>query len=414
MSIYRIYTVEDLIERNIIEPPMDGNHGEAHPKTSDFVETGIPFIMANNLLNGEVNYTSCAYISDNTASVLRKGFSKNGDVLLTHKGTVGRTAIVGDEFNEIILTPQVTYYRVKGEMNNYFLKYYFDSSFFQSILSAAAGTGSTRPYIGITAQRKLPILYPPVETQNKIVNALRPLDLKIKANNKLILAISDIISLIYQNWFNDFCFTNATEELVFNDKFERKIPRGWDVMQFQEFLTPHTEKIGETTAPIYSTTNNGVALRDEKFNKNLAKSQGNNKKVVKDDLIFGLSREILNFGVFSNEIGSVSPAYQIFKINQSVILPFMLELEMRINMPYYMDILQLGSREGQGIRKDYLMNKYFLVPKMEIQQEFFKHYETFQKKIAKLKEENAVLAEIRDTLLPKLMSGELPLKEGEE
>lgn len=274
--------------------------------------------------------------------------------------------------------------------------------------------GAAQQNINVGIVEEVLITQPSLPIQNKIVHILESFSRKIRKNSECISILESQIVAIYRSWFNDYNYQNPTGKLVFNSQLERYVPNDWDVVPFKRFLTQTSEKIGDTTAPIYSTTNRGIALRDEKFNKNLTKTQGNNKKVVKDDLIFGLSREILNFGVFTDEIGSVSPAYQIFKIDQSVILPFMLELELRINMPQYMDILQLGAREGQGIRKDYLMNKYFLVPKMEVQEQFFTLYNVFQRKIAKLKEENAVLAEIRDTLLPRLMSGELPVEVGEE
>jgi len=44
-------TVNDLVESDIIEKPMDGNHGNLHPKGSDFKENGIPFIMASDIKN---------------------------------------------------------------------------------------------------------------------------------------------------------------------------------------------------------------------------------------------------------------------------------------------------------------------------------------------------------------------------
>lgn len=275
-------------------------------------------------------------------------------------------------------------------------------------------TGSAQPKLSQSKLNEIPFPDISKDVQDAIALILLDFENKITVNQNEIEVLLESVKTIYKNWFNDYNYPKTTGELVFNSQLERDIPSDWDVVPFKRFLTPTSEKIGDASVPIYSTTNSGIALRDEKFNKNLTKSQGNNKKVVKDDLIFGLSREILNFGIFTDEIGSVSPAYQIFKIDQSIILPFMLELELRINMPQYMDVLQLGAREGQGIRKDYLMNKYFLVPKMKVQEQFFKLYDVFQRKIAKLKEENAVLAEIRDTLLPKLMSGELPVEVGEE
>ena len=110
-SEWKTYSVQELIDLGFLEEPYDGNHGELHPKSSDFVNSGVPFIMANDLKNGLVDFKSCAFIKEDQALSLRKGFSKNGDVLLTHKGTIGRTAIVDTPYSFIMLTPQVTYYR---------------------------------------------------------------------------------------------------------------------------------------------------------------------------------------------------------------------------------------------------------------------------------------------------------------
>lgn len=182
---WKTYTVQELVDMGWLEEPMDGNHGSIHPKASDYVSSGVPFIMANDLVDGKVNYNNCVYITEKQASGLRKGFAKPGDVLLTHKATIGRTAIVPDEYDTIVLTPQVTYYRAITGINNQYLKYYFDTNEFQQLFANWAGSGSTRAYLGITAQRKLPIVLPPIEIQNKIVNILSALDDKITLNNKI-------------------------------------------------------------------------------------------------------------------------------------------------------------------------------------------------------------------------------------
>src|SRR5699024_5260253 len=152
---------------------------------TDYVTQGIPFIMANDLVNGRVDYQHCAYISEKQAKTLKKGFSRPGDVLLTHKATIGRSAIVTDDYETIILTPQVTYYRTKKGILNRYLKYYFDCAYFQNILANWAGAGSTRAYLGISAQKKLPILLPPLEIQKKIAKVLSALDDKIELNNQI-------------------------------------------------------------------------------------------------------------------------------------------------------------------------------------------------------------------------------------
>lgn len=182
---WKEYTVQELIDLAMLDEPLDGNHGSLHPKASDYVDEGMPFIMANNLINGVVDLDGCAFISEEQAKMLRKGFAKPGDVLLTHKATIGRTAIVPDRYETIILTPQVTYYRVKQGIDNRYLKYYFDSPDFQATLNNWAGSGSTRAYLGITAQHKLPVILPPYSEQQKIANILEVLDRKIQINTEI-------------------------------------------------------------------------------------------------------------------------------------------------------------------------------------------------------------------------------------
>ncbi len=105
--------VKEFIDEGIIEVPMDGNHGEKHPTASEYVNNGIPFLMASDIHNGEVDINYCKYITRERAEKLDKGFAKNGDVLITHKATIGETAILqGLEEEYAVLTPQVTYYRI--------------------------------------------------------------------------------------------------------------------------------------------------------------------------------------------------------------------------------------------------------------------------------------------------------------
>lgn len=167
-------TVEKLVNQKIIEKPLDGNHGEIHPKKSDFTESGIPFVMASDLVKGAVNQETCNFISREQADSLRKGFAKNGDVLLSHKGTIGRSAILQTSLDYVVLTPQVTYYRIldNSVLDNRFLYYSFHSPKFQNEIKKIAGAGSTRAYIGITQQLQLHIPIAPIAEQKRIVAIL--------------------------------------------------------------------------------------------------------------------------------------------------------------------------------------------------------------------------------------------------
>jgi len=192
---WTVTTVGALVAEGVIEKPLDGNHGDIHPKSEDFVDWGIPFVMANNVQGGRVDLVNCSFIRKRQADSLRKGFSITGDVLLTHKATIGNTAIIGEiPFPYVMLTPQVTYYRVKdgNRLSNLYLRYFFDTSGFQTVLRALAG-GGTRSYIGISAQHQLPVVIPPtLSEQRAIAEALSDVDGLLGGLDRLIAKKRDL------------------------------------------------------------------------------------------------------------------------------------------------------------------------------------------------------------------------------
>ncbi len=191
---WEVVTVQDLVDRDILDKPIDGNHGEIHPKVSDFVPEGIPFIMASDLKGGLVDLKTCNFLTKERADRLRKGFSLPGDVLISHKATIGETAIVPEVEHYVMLTPQVTYYRVldRDALSNRYLRCYFDSPTFQKPLKNVAGDGSTRAYIGITKQRGLPVLLPKIDEQRELADISGCLDKRIRQAIAKKNAFSDI------------------------------------------------------------------------------------------------------------------------------------------------------------------------------------------------------------------------------
>ncbi|MBC5792734.1 MAG: restriction endonuclease subunit S [Nanohaloarchaea archaeon] len=173
--------VRDLIDEGVIEKIMDGNHGERHPTSEDFIEEGIPFVTSDAVWNSHVDWENAKKISEETYENLRKGFAEPGDVLLTHKGSVGRVGRVPEDKEKVMLSPQVTYYRINDEetLDPEYLKYFFRSSFCQKEM-AGHSQQSTRDYIGLTKQKTLKIHVPKIEEQRKIADALNSMDQKIE------------------------------------------------------------------------------------------------------------------------------------------------------------------------------------------------------------------------------------------
>jgi type I restriction enzyme S subunit len=171
-------SVGELVAEGALLKPFDGNHGEIHPRKADYTESGVPFVMASDLTNGGVDTDHCTFISQGLADSLRVGFAKDGDVLISHKGTIGRSGVVSTEFPYIMLTPQVTSYRVKdaSKLFNRFIRYYFMSPVFHREMVAGAADGSTRAYIGITKQLSLRFRFPVLAEQKTITAKLDVLD----------------------------------------------------------------------------------------------------------------------------------------------------------------------------------------------------------------------------------------------
>ena len=182
-SDWKETTIGGMFESGMITQIQDGNHGEIHPKVKDYVEEGIPFIMANSLHEGQIDFDKSKKLPQSITDKLRVGFSMPGDVLLSHKGTVGEVAIVPNEIEwpYIMLTPQVTYYRIDNtKLSNKFLYYVFSSIYFQNQLKRISSQ-STRAYVGITAQRTLRVVIPlNVPEMRKVVEILSKVDENLK------------------------------------------------------------------------------------------------------------------------------------------------------------------------------------------------------------------------------------------
>lgn len=163
-------TVRDAIKDGYIARPLDGNHGEKHPKGDDYVTEGVPFIMAQDLKDKKVDFEHCHFITEDQAKTLKKGWAKSGDVLLTHKGTIGRVAIVQpSQYENILLTPQITYYRCLKGIDNEYLAAFFTTDFFTQQLQSMI-TGTTRASVTITQQECLKLIIPSMDKQKRFVS----------------------------------------------------------------------------------------------------------------------------------------------------------------------------------------------------------------------------------------------------
>ena len=153
--------VVDLLKTKDLLLVQDGNHGEKHPKANQFIKNGTPFVMASHIKDGCFTPDQSKCLGKSVIKDLRIGHSFPGDVLLTHKGTIGEACIVPKNFKEIMLSPQVTMYRLSDHslLTAELLKQFFSTLIFKKEILEMSGQ-STRDYIGVKEQRNLHILFP--------------------------------------------------------------------------------------------------------------------------------------------------------------------------------------------------------------------------------------------------------------
>jgi type I restriction enzyme S subunit len=410
---------------------MDGNHGSIHPKGDDFVAAGVPFIMASDLVGGGIDTVNCSFISIEQAKSLRKGFAKRGDVLISHKATLGRTALVGEIPGDfVMLTPQVTYYRPKDatKLNNRYLKYYFDSEQFQQVLQSWAGAGSTRAYIGITDQLRLPVLLPPLPEQRAIASVLGALDDKIELNRRMNATLEAMARALFQSWFVDFdpvrakldgrppAALDSTTAALFPASFQDSelghIPKGWEVRSLDKTahylnglaLQKYPPGDGPTLPVIkIAQLRKGDSIGADRCNTNLPREY-----IVQDgDVLFSWSGS-LEVELWCGGPGALNQ--HLFKVTSPDFPKWFYYLWTLYHLDEFRLIAADKATTMGHIQRGHLTAAKVLIPPHPLLEAMTRTMSPLINQIIANRIQSRTLATLRDTLLPRLLSGELSVQ----
>lgn len=272
------------------------------------------------------------------------------------------------------------------------------------------------------------IRVPPYNEQIAVASILSALDNKIRLNFQINRKLEAIAQALFKSWFIDFDPVRAKAEgrdtglpehisslfpAYFVDSELGQIPEGWEALRFDAFIKEKRIRTEDRDVPEYACTNDGLRLRSEIFTKKLSKSSQSNKLVSKGDIVFGLSRQILNYGVMQQEFGSVSPAYKVFSVDQRVINADFIDTLMRARIEYYFQAVSASSREGQAVSNASVGRMLAIKPSVLVLNTYMDIRRTIASSLKINSRVNEVLISLRDTLLPKLISGELPIPDAE-
>ena len=216
---FETYTMEDALEEII-------DYRGKTPKKSD---SGIPTLSAKSVKNNHIDYSLCYYISpDEYKHFMVRGFPKVGDVLLTTEAPMGMVARL--DRDDIGIAQRLLTLRGKtGVLDNEYLLYFLQSSIGQSLLKARE-TGTTVTGIKQAEFRKIQIDIPEISVQKKIGGILRSLDQKIEINNKINKNLLEQATALYKYRFIELQPFNGT------------MPDDWHLGTVSEIIELHDSK----------------------------------------------------------------------------------------------------------------------------------------------------------------------------
>ena len=249
------------------------------------------------------------------------------------------------------------------------------------------------------------------EDQRRIASILSSLDRKIELNNKINADLEEMAQAIFKNWFVDF---EPFKDGKFVDSELGMIPEGWKVGTLGDITKNKSAKVKERNdVKVLSPVTTGeLVLSEEYFTKQVFSSSIAKYKIVnKGDFAYNPAR--VNIGSLGrNEFdfdGCVSPVYVVF----SVLDGYENYFDLFRKTDFFKDSVASLAIGGvrQSLSYDDLSSIEVIIPSENAVEEFNNLYNQMKKTIKANKLESSRLSSLRDTLLPRLMSGEIEVPE---
>jgi type I restriction enzyme S subunit len=399
------------------------------PHTTPKLTDSGPFVVRSQDIRGRVfDMQSAGRVSEETYQErIARAEPQYGDLLYSREGTYFGIAAQVPRDQKVCLGQRMVLIRPNQELLDHrFLLYWLNSPVMEAHLLGFRD-GSVAERLNMATIRALPVPIIQLHEQREIASILGALDDKIELNRRMSATLEDMARSLYKSWFVDFdpvhakmegrqpAFMDEATAALFPDRFgEDGLPEGWTKAKLASIFKSRTERDDGRNIKEFSSSNGGIFPRDQKYNKKLSASGNKNKVAYRGDFVFGLSRKVLNFGLLDQEIGAFSSAYRIYSVDAGYDFSLYVYEYMKLFPDYYYQAVSASSREGQSISEKNLFDLFVPVPIDSIQKAFFEETSAFKKRVVSLVSETNNLVELRDSLLPKLMSGELRVGEARE
>lgn len=401
-------------------------------KTPQKTGHGVPLVTAKIIKEGFIQNVNEFIAEDDYDTWMRRGIPRKGDVVLTTEAPLGEVALI-DTTEKIALAQRVITLRGKKDvLDSTFLKYSLQGPVMQARLRERE-SGSTVTGIRSAELKKVKIEYPCIKEQNKVGSLLKGLDDKIYLNKKVINNLDQLTRTLFKRWFLDFEFPNENGEPYKSSGGEMveselgMIPKGWIIssigdlsMQVSKGTTPSKKDFDSTT-----DKNDIEFLKVKDINDDGLINFNNVEKIPEVIHLGRLKRSVLEekdiLLSIAGTIGRLSYIDSIrngININQAIAFIRLKDIEKHFLFIYsYLktDEFQndIKSKVVQGVQANVslsvIKNSLLVMPSNEVLDLYNTVLSPIIEKIASVRNENEQLVLLRDTLLPKLLSGELEL-----
>ena len=397
--------------------------GYEYTKHITYVEDGeIIALRALNVRDGVLDLTDLKRIYKTVSDELPRSKLYTNDILFTYVGAnIGQFALV-PENEKFHLAPNICRIRCKEEYNPYFLYSYFRTYQFKKHLEGFVN-GSSQGTLPMGNIRLLQIPKPPLHEQNNIVSIFSLLDDKITLLREQNQTLEELAQTLFKRWFVEFEFPNENGQpykssggkMVESELGE--IPEGWRVGEVSDFVNHSTKSVSPSKEPNKIFSHYSIPAFDSGRypTKDTGESILSNKYEVLENSILVSKLNPSTSRIWTvfepRENGICSTEIQVFVPNTNA-------YAFSFGLFHYSGIKREMAQRASGtssshqrVRPGDILNIEFVVPKEETLKRFEDSVLGLLKKIEDNQEEIQSLTQLRDTLLPKLMSGELRVKE---
>lgn len=407
------------------EKVTDGTHDS--PKQCS---KGYPLVTSKHIKGTSINFNDTYLISKNDYNQINlRSKVDQWDVIISMIGEYCGFVFIEENKKIEYAIKNVGLFKTGNEAEGRWLFYYLNSSLGSHQLRLRR-SGTSQPYLSLGSLRELPIVYPtkPEEKQS-IVNILSNLDLKIDNLQKQNKILEKIAQLLFKQWFVDFNFSdknglpykNYGGEMVESEL--GKIPKGWRFRMLREI----SEKISKGTTPrkndvegllkeipflkVKDITNGGLIKLEslENIPKKTHNNALNRSKLETNDILFSIAGTIGRVAIVSKVLDNSNCNQAIAFIRLSSKYNFLEYVHQWIKSTSVQ--FEIKSNIVQGVQANVsltvLGNLQIIIPVEYIMIKWNNFIKPIYQKLDNNITQIQALTKARDTLLPKLMSGQI-------